>query len=460
MELSTPLQFLAEAMPALRIGDGQPVSTHTTTASMRDVYFARNDLVRPWNDFNTDVSALILHECEASNWSRQEMASGAPATLVLKRETLKCGNEHTLQGRFANNALIPALEAFCQLNVRRRKKPKLQVPNVGDGRIVPIPYRYDGRWPGCNRSIEADVAMTNWEDCARVVGELKTCWTVEDLSDLLVKFTGGDVDNKFGHALGMVTVFSVASALIVPTGQLFLYMEVTGSTHGFISTYQETVVLKLEENPSTRAPTIHVSEVIRDGASYKLKVEHFYALPGYAPPDNTIVTEPHKASITTKQAMLYLMLTASQIPAKGMLSRLPKDVYTYVSFEAKSAQRPSLGDKHARSSQQGGPAYKGARTEGGAREPSSSGSTQTRAHGSNASKQTVHYRQEILVPESSAWTFKPPGMLSSKFRVLVPNQGWKEFDADRLKRDRKDQSCFYSTGWGGTGPGWIYLRAN
>ena len=243
------------------------------------------------------------------------MAEGGDSEWKLRKESMYCGNETSLQGRFEANALIPALESFEQIQARRRSNGKslLKQIKAGDGRICPRPYRYASRSEHDGSNIEPDIAIANEDHYPRVVGELKTCWTITNLDEALGEFRGGNHENDFGHALG----------------QLLLYMEVMACSYGFLSTYKETIVLRLEPQSDGSFKLLR-SPIIGEGG--------FYAISEHDPPqslldtikENAIVREPKVTTLTTKQAVLFLMLKAAEYNATELLDRFPLAVASLI----------------------------------------------------------------------------------------------------------------------------------
>ncbi|KAL9052121.1 MAG: hypothetical protein Q9162_005582 [Coniocarpon cinnabarinum] len=229
--------------------------------------------------------------------SGKEVSDHADKDLRLGDETMECGNEYSLQGRFAHNALIPAYEAFRQIRKFRNGKIKEGVKateyddiKFGDGRIIPPMHRnYSNREP--------DVAITDTGYCPRLVQ----------------------------------------------------YMTDTSTWYGFISSYKETVLVWIQLRKG-KPPVLEMSPVIRasdcdvnsDTSKQRLR-------------DGQNVRE----SITTKQAMLYLMIMSSIQPipgqretVEGQLSAIPQEISDLIRkiepSEKKAATGTESTPKHER----------------------------------------------------------------------------------------------------------------
>ncbi|KAL9052123.1 MAG: hypothetical protein Q9162_005584 [Coniocarpon cinnabarinum] len=394
---------MGHALPDLKVGDDYPAPSHTTTPSLSNALFQDRSALRQWSTFSNDVNNYIYTKGGRSSWQKADLTAEGVAEWKMRKENVTCGNEHTLQGRFHANALDPAFGAYEQIDAIRRTSGKqpLQTVKTGDGRICPPQNRILSRWPAVEASrVEPDIVICSSDNHARIVGEVKTCWTMEDIAEELDDFATSGEPNAFARGLG----------------QLFMYMEVGGHSTLF---FHAPRTGRLDSND-------------------------------YSTSDVAINESTTKVAVTTKQAMLYLMLIINEFPAKGKLNRLPDDVSGLLRFTKQHMS--AAGTKHKPPGAIQG-TTKEARRDG----DTVGGGGRARDHGDQSITQGKSAR--ILLPASAAWAFKPPGVLSTKFKILVPNQGWKEFAADRLIKDDKKKTCFYSTGWGQTGPGWIYLRA-
>ncbi|KAL9085859.1 MAG: hypothetical protein Q9159_004465 [Coniocarpon cinnabarinum] len=331
--------------------------------------------------------------------------------MKLQKERITCGNEHTLHGRLHANAIGPALAAYEQIDLirRRAKRSPLQNIEAGDGRICPPSYRHQSRWPEIEPSkVEPDIVICSVDKCARIVGEVKTCWTMKNMGQEIQRFKNGLTNTIFAHALG----------------QVLMYMEITGSTHSFLSTYQETVVLKLTKDSDSGRSILHMSPIILSRAhvgvdlfefSVKITIVGHLDRPEYLASSPTSENSPIIIPVTTKQVLLYLMLKINEFPSTEKLPKLPSDIFGLIVISRDSSA--AAGTKHKQSDATGAVTKE-------ARRDTGTGNNSSRDRSSASGGRTqIGRSDQILVPASSAWPFKPPGLISSTFKVLVPNQG-------------------------------------
>ncbi|KAI9658174.1 MAG: hypothetical protein M1831_004021 [Alyxoria varia] len=288
-----PLTFVGSALPDLQVLPPGPngIGGHTSASSLRHYYYL-GPLGR-WASFKEEavqyVNGFVGSSRSGVPWPDDLKEGVAP--LRLRREVVACGDEATLVGRFVNNALIPANDAVDQTRRRTGNHTKVW---VGDRSISTLDPTHVVPPPGMpTDTTHPDILFCNSEGTPRCAGELKTFWTIGDLTQAREYYRTQRRDGTFGRILGQVAG----------------YMQRLQVRYGFISTYEETMAVKAEYLPDEEKWCLYVSDVIHSGV-YSNKTTA-YNHPGRY---QHITAQTSQGTCSTKEAMLYLMLKCGESP--------------------------------------------------------------------------------------------------------------------------------------------------
>ncbi|KAL9089321.1 MAG: hypothetical protein Q9159_002622 [Coniocarpon cinnabarinum] len=356
------------------------------------------------------VSTILRNYTGASTFDRLgpdcSLLNAESRRCVLDADETKCGTELSLQGRFTNNALEPALKAFEQIK-RLRSTPgsqPLEPISAGDGKISKV--KPDSK-------LVPDLVICNNRYAPVCVGEMKTLWTIESLRDAQQAFDVNDRTNFYGHALG----------------QLFAYMHDYGCQYGFLSTYEETVFFKFQAESATggsplllRSPIYH-----HTGSPFPLPMG----------PSDGIERKYQKYSV--KQIILCFMLLAGEAPGPGERMRYKTDTVRnwlkdreHESVLGKRAAAPPGGTNKAR---------KQAPAPGG----------------SSSSRYERPYK--VLVPPEDAWALRVADTSPKNYEICMPGRGWTSIEVGEIQQDSSGKTYVWKKNPAGV-EGRVYVKAS
>ncbi|KAJ5087186.1 hypothetical protein N7456_010802 [Penicillium angulare] len=231
-------KILHEVPPPLRIGDFK-----TTSSAIHDIDFLGQ--FREWTTFGRAAQTYLAQiEWEGRDMTLLDRVDGE--LYSLKKEHVVVGNETDLQGRF-----IQCI-GHCVGALFRAQQIDLQFASAQSAQ-----RQY---------SLTPDSIMMDDGATRKVVGELKVPWVERHSLEEAPKH-----EDRFRRVFG----------------QIAQYMGDLNLKYGFMSTYEETVFLKLESSGGPNSETIlyHSPVILRDSRS-----------------SNT----PGSESVTIRQAFFYL----------------------------------------------------------------------------------------------------------------------------------------------------------
>ncbi|KAK2760838.1 hypothetical protein FQN54_002077 [Arachnomyces sp. PD_36] len=208
-------------LPDLRIGDHKTKSDSTHALEFQG-------MLGYWANFELEVRKSTLSQ----QWSADDLAhqttAQQPSRYYLSREHYMCGDEYSVQGRFGQNIGHVMSAVFGSLGFDVR---------LGDFKSCSPDVKIDGKVP--------DFVLATKSGKLLATGEGKTPW-VHFLDDDIL------VETDLRHALGQVARYMITAELIF----------------GFLTTYQQTIFLKLEKDPKSGAMVLWHSNVINGNSIY------------------------------------------------------------------------------------------------------------------------------------------------------------------------------------------------
>lgn len=184
----------------------------------------------------------------------------------MTTERIQCGGEITLSGRFFQNALAPVIscvETMSSPDHGPDDEPDYLPSKLtfGDAWIRGIADSVVGQQPDVITKLHI-----NGEDEVRLVGELKFCGTVK-----LGRMRAAQMERmetKFKAILGKTeTLVCFMFQSLISTGQLVHYMRGHRLQFAFLSTYQDTIFLRLShtfDSKQNKIPRLYFSRVVKD----------------------------------------------------------------------------------------------------------------------------------------------------------------------------------------------------
>ena len=179
-----------------------------------------------WNTFERDVRQCFDNYSNMPNFGNTIAYRKPAGTINLDYEQCAVGNETGVVGRITHN-VGHVMTAVAQGMGMRLRFGDWRASHGETLRDIP------------------DLAILDDRSAPRIAGEVKTPWTV----DLAAEFTTPGQGGLFRRLLGKLSLLDqVKVDLTQYSGQIVNYMYVFRLTYGFITTYDETVFLKIQEH--------------------------------------------------------------------------------------------------------------------------------------------------------------------------------------------------------------------
>ncbi|KAF3480056.1 uncharacterized protein GIQ15_05403 [Arthroderma uncinatum] len=270
--------ILRDPLPELLIREG----FQTMSSAWHDIYYLGE--LRPWHMMK-----------EAKAWTASNLLKKQPLSVnvesimkyagYIHHEHYLCGDEQSICGRFAQNALGPASAVAIHNGINFRfgdHKVCIESQNPGNKRHIPDHVAVD-----CSARTPDELEMLLTEPNMAVVGEAKTPWK-HDLCEYVSRYKKGQ-DTHLRRALG----------------QIASYMYRYQMRYGFLTTYNDTIFLQQDRGS--------------DGKSRLL----------FSPPINAFSSPNNDDdNVSVRQCLYYILSVINQTNQREMENTFKEEDWT------------------------------------------------------------------------------------------------------------------------------------